>query len=309
MLDVQRLDVIEVKNTLGEGVQWNAQDQSVWWTDIQESRLYRLQWPSRELEVFDMPERLCAFAFTDQADCIIAAFASGFALYDYRAGQILWQKVLLSADSGMRFNDGRIDRHGRFWAGTMVEVGSEDARAALYRLDPDGEVHCMADGIQISNGCSWSADDTRFYFADSPRRTIYSYDYDADSGAIGNRQVFARTLMNRYPDGATVDAEGYLWSAQWRGARVERYAPNGRSAGVVPLPVSQATCVAFGGKDMDLLFVTSARDSLPEWTLGRERFAGGLFVFKTPFRGLADSRFAAGALLEVQLHEAKLHSA
>jgi len=297
MLEVQLLDVIEVNNTLGEGVQWNARDRSVWWTDIQECRLYRLSWPGRELEVFETPERLCAFAFTDSADCIVAAFASGFALYDYRRGQILWQKTLLAPGSGMRFNDGKVDRQGRFWAGTMVEDGSDRCDAGLFRLDSDGSVTEVAKGIRISNGACWSPDADTFYFADSPSRNLYRYDFDAEKGEISNRRLFARTMMHRYPDGATVDSQGYLWSAQWRGARVERYSPDGRSAGCIPLPVSQSTCATFGGENMDLLFVTSARDELPEWTLGRERLAGSLFVCKTPFRGIEDTRFSTQKLL------------
>lgn len=300
MLEVELLDIIEVSNTLGEGVQWNARDRSVWWTDIQACKLYRLQWPSRELEVFDTPERLCAFAFTDRENCIVAAFESGFALYDYQRGEILWQKMLLPENSGMRFNDGRIDRQGRFWAGTMVEDDTRCAEgsAGLFRLEADGTVKTMERDIQISNGCSWSPDGNHFYFADSPRRNIYRYDFDAATGEIANRRLFARTMINRYPDGATVDMEGHLWSAHWRGARVERYSPDGRSAGAVTLPVSQPTCAAFGGEEMDLLFVTSARDSLPEWTLGREPLAGNLFVLQTPFRGLRDPQFNVAELLE-----------
>lgn len=300
MLDVQLIDIIDVENTLGEGVQWNHRDNSVWWTDIQECRLYRLQWPGRELEVFETPERLCAFAFTDRDNCIVAAFESGFALFDYRQGEVLWQKTLLPENSGMRFNDGRIDRQGRFWAGTMVEDDSRcaDGSAGLFRLDADGSVTQVAGDIQISNGCAWDPQSEHFYFADTPRRKLYRYDFDAETGNISNRRLFARTPMHRYPDGATVDAEGNLWSAQWRGARVERYDADGRSLGAVTLPVSQTTCVAFGGENMDLLFVTSARESLSEWTLDRERCAGGLFVLQTPFRGLQDPVFDSSALLE-----------
>ncbi|WP_346839549.1 SMP-30/gluconolactonase/LRE family protein [Microbulbifer sp. SAOS-129_SWC] len=298
MLEVELLDVIEVGNTLGEGVQWNARDQSVWWTDIQACRLYRLGWPDCQLEVFETPERLCAFAFTDRRDCIIAAFASGFALYDYRRAEVLWQKTLLAEDCGMRFNDGGIDRQGRFWAGTMVEDGSPRADAGLFRLEHDGSLTQLAGELQISNGCSWDAQGSTFYFADSPRREIYRYEFDSATGELSQRQLFARTMMNRYPDGATVDSEGYLWSAQWRGARVERYAPDGSGAGAVTLPASQITCAAFGGPEMDLLFVTSARDELPQWTLDRERFAGSLFILQTPFRGVEDALFAAADLYD-----------
>ncbi|WP_295800141.1 SMP-30/gluconolactonase/LRE family protein [uncultured Microbulbifer sp.] len=298
MLEVQRIDAIEVGNTLGEGVLWNSKEQSVWWTDIHECKLYRLTWPGRELEVFDTPERLCAFAFTDRDDCIVAAFETGFALYDYRRGQILWQKTLLEKGSGLRFNDGKIDRQGRFWAGTMAEDGREDAAGVLYCLEPNGVVSEQEKNVFISNGCCWDVDSSHFYFADSPRRSIYRYKFDARRGDLGERELFARTMFGIYPDGATVDADGYLWSAQWRGARIQRYTPDGKLAGAVPVPVSQPTCVTFGGANMDLMFVTTAKESLNEWTLDREWQAGNLFVFKTPFKGIMGFRFSTVQLLQ-----------
>ncbi|WGL16065.1 SMP-30/gluconolactonase/LRE family protein [Microbulbifer bruguierae] len=298
MLEVQRIDAIEVGNTLGEGVLWNSTEQSVWWTDIHECKLYRLTWPGRELEVFDTPERLCAFAFTDRENCIVAAFESGFALFDYRRGKILWQKTLLQKGSGLRFNDGKIDRQGRFWAGTMAEDGRDSAAGILYCLEPNGIVSEQEKNIHISNGCCWDVNSSHFYFADSPRRSIYRYKFDARRGDLSERELFARTMFGVYPDGATVDADGYLWSAQWRGARVQRYAPDGNLAGAIPVPVSQPTCVTFGGPDMNLMFVTTAKESLNEWTLDREWQAGNLFVFRTPFKGVMGFRFNTSQILQ-----------
>lgn len=308
MPEVQHIDAIDVGNTLGEGVLWNSKEQSVWWTDIHECKLYRLTWPGRKLEVFDTPERLCAFAFTDRDHCIIAVFETGFALFDYRDGHILWQRTLLQKGSGLRFNDGKVDREGRFWAGTMVESGVEpgvesesdsaEPKGVLYCLEPNGVVSEQERNISISNGCCWDVNSSHFYFADSPRRSIYRYKFDARRGTIRQRELFARTKLGSYPDGATVDAEGYLWSAQWGGARVQRYAPDGGLAGSVALPVSQPSCVTFGGKNMDLMFVTSARESLNEWTLDREPQAGNLFVLQTPFKGAQGFRFDTSQLLE-----------
>ncbi|WP_226703925.1 SMP-30/gluconolactonase/LRE family protein [Microbulbifer elongatus] len=297
MLDVERIDAIQVNNTLGEGVLWNSRESSVWWTDIHEKKLYRLTWPERELEVFDTPERLCAFAFTDLDNCIVAAFETGFALYDYRQEKVLWKKSVLQKGGGIRFNDGKIDRQGRFWAGTMAEDGREEAAGILYCLDSNGVVSQHAQNIHISNGCCWDVSSSHFYFADSPRRSIYRYKFDPRRGDLGERELFARTALGIYPDGATVDSEGYLWSAQWRGARIQRYSPEGKLAGAIPVPVSQPTCVTFGGANMDLMFVTSARESLHEWTLDRERLAGSLLVFKTPFKGVIGFRFSTTQLL------------
>ncbi|MFV8781311.1 SMP-30/gluconolactonase/LRE family protein [Microbulbifer sp. SA54] len=298
MLEVQRIDGIEVGNTLGESVLWNSREHSVWWTDIEACKLYRLSWPGRELEVFETPERLCAFAFTDRDDCIVAAFESGFALFDYRQGKVLWQKTLLEKGSGLRFNDGKVDREGRFWVGTMVTAATDEPAGVLYCLEPSGVVSEHARDIFISNGCCWDLNSSHFYFADSKRRIIYRYKFDARRGDISQREVFARTMIGRYPDGATVDSEGYLWSAQWGGARIQRYAPDGHLAGAIPVPVSQPTSVTFGGPDMNLMFVTSAKQGLNEWNLAREWQAGHLFVLETPFKGALGFRFSTTQLLE-----------
>lgn len=303
MLEVQRIATINVGNTLGEGVLWNTRDQSVWWTDIQECQLYRLTWPEQRLEIFDTPERLCAFAFTDRDDCIIAAFETGFALFDYRREKVLWRHTLLQQGSGLRFNDGKVDRQGRFWAGTMVEDGSEEPEGALYCLEPNGMVSEHLRDIHIANGCCWDVASSHFYLADSKRRSIFRYRFDARRGDLSERQLFARTMAGQYPDGATVDVDNYLWSANWRGARVQRYTPDGDIAGAVPLPVSQPTCVAFGGPNLDLMFVTSARESISEWALAREPEAGDLFVFQTPFKGVLGFRFDSSLILDAAIHK------
>ncbi|WP_226663689.1 SMP-30/gluconolactonase/LRE family protein [Microbulbifer aggregans] len=298
MLEVKRIDGIEVGNTLGASVLWNSKEHSVWWTDIEACKLYRLSWPERELEVFTTPERLCAFAFTDRDDCIVAAFETGFALFDYRQGKVLWRHTLLEKGSGLRFNDGKVDRQGRFWVGTMVVGGAEDPAGTLYCLEPNGIVSEHARDIFVSNGCCWDLNSSHFYFADSKRRTIYRYKFDARRGDISHREVFARTMIGRYPDGATVDSEGHLWSAQWGGARIQRYSPDGHLAGAIPVPVSQPTSVTFGGPEMNLMFVTSAKQGLNEWNLAREWQAGSLFVFETPFKGALGFRFSTTQLLE-----------
>jgi sugar lactone lactonase YvrE len=287
----QLVEVIEVRNTLGEGVLWNAQDQSVWWTDIQEKKLFRFHWETKELESYETPERLCSFGFIEGERRLIAAFESGLALYDYQEHTIKWLYRLDTGLAGIRFNDGRVDHQGRFWAGTMVEGESSSADARLYRVDANHQVSRQQDNITISNAICWSPDSTRFYFADSAPQTIYVYDFDAHSGAISKRRVFAETTADSYPDGAIVDNEGYLWCAHWGGGCVVRYAPDGKQSSTLKVPASQPTCVAFGGQDMDLLFVTSAREALSDEILAREPQAGNLFVFQLPVKGMPASHY------------------
>jgi L-arabinonolactonase len=145
--------------------------------------------------------------------------------------------------------------------------------------------------IQISNGICVSPDSRYFYFADSPRRVIYRYEFEADSGCLGARTVFAHTPDGAFPDGAAIDADGCLWSALWGAGRVVRYTPGGCVDTILPIPTCQPSCVAFGGRDLSDLFVTSARDGLSKQALAQEPEAGHLFVFRTCHVGLVESRF------------------
>ena len=184
-----------------------------------------------------------------------------------------------------RLNDGRVDRQGRFWIGGMVEDPARPSAARLYRIG-QGRIAPQLDGLGIANGLCWSPDGTVCYFADSRQKVIWRFAFDPDRGTLSDRQEFARPPAGA-PDGATVDAEGYVWSALWGGGSVVRYAPDGRLDRVVTVPVSQPTCVAFGGPELDLLFVTSAATGLG----GSETGAGDLFVYNAQVRGLPESRF------------------
>jgi len=287
--------IISVGNTLGESVLWNVETQSLWWTDIQERRLYRFDWDSQSLTQLALPERLCSFGFVAGSECLIAAFESGFALYDPRDGKVAWLARPELNRPGMRLNDGRVDRQGRFWAGSMAETAANTGKAHLYCVDETGRAHCRESGITISNSICWSPDSTRFYFADSPRRTIWQYAFDAASGSISDRRVFVETPDGAFPDGASVDAEGFLWSAQWGAGRIVRYAPDGCIERVLEVPASQPSCIAFGGPNLDLLFVTTAREGLKEEALKREISAGDVYVYDIGVVGLPEGRFLFGS--------------
>ena len=286
------IESLKVKNTLGEGIIWDAASACVWWTDIDGSKLYRYQSEDKQLDHWTTPERLGSFALVSDSEFLICGFASGFAYFNPHSGELQWLEKIEQNNPGTRLNDGRADRQGRFWAGSMVESGDRSA-GALYCFDQQLQVASKVSGLTISNGLCWSPDSTVMYHTDTPSRRIHAYDFDAATGAIANQRCLVRTEKGCFPDGSSVDAEGYIWNAQWGASQVVRYSPEGEVDFVLPLPVSQPTCVAFGGPRLDRLFVTSATQGFDEQTLSAEPEAGNVLVFQTNISGIADARFTA----------------
>jgi L-arabinonolactonase len=283
--------IISAANVLGEGVLWDDAAGVLWWTDIQSSELLRFDWGSQRLQRNALPHRLGSFGLIQDSSDIIAAFANGIALYHPEGGALQWISQPAAAHPHLRFNDGRVDRQGRFWTGTMIEKESATADAALYCVTANGATVEHEYGLRITNGICSSPDGRRLYLADSPRAIIYCYDLDPDSGTLLHRRMFARTTGGAFPDGANVDEHGCVWSAQWGGSRVVRYTPDGKVDQVLEVPVSQPTCVAFGGPDRDLLFVSSARDGLSAAQLAQQPHAGDVLVYRVQSRGLPEPRF------------------
>ena len=288
---VQLVDVLSVQNILGEGVLWNVRTARLWWTDIQGRCLFRYDPITRTLDRIETPERAGSFAFVAGDDRLIVAFESGLALFNPSNRSVEWLYRLERGAVPIRFNDGRTDRQGRFWAGTMVEGDGLPPLGRLHCIDRKGRVSVHPDPVHISNALCTSPDGSRLYFADSPLQTIFTYDLDGNSGFLTNRRVFARTPKGEYPDGANVDRDGFVWNAHWGAGRIVRYAQDGTIDRVVEVPASQSSCIAFGGPDLNLLFVTSARDGLKEDALLRQPSAGNLFVYRTDVTGLPDADF------------------
>ncbi len=294
-MNAQPAAIIESGDLLGEGVLWDADTQSLWWTDIEGRRLHHLDWTTRDHRIFETPERLCSFALTDRESVLLAAFETGIARFAPGSQQLRWLDRPLQPGSGIRFNDGRTDRSGRFWTGTMRERGAATlASGSLYSFDLRQGLRAHAQDIEISNSICFSPDGMQSYWADSARHRIYTAALDSTAGSLGSVGAFADTAPGSSPDGANVDATGRIWNAQWGGSRVVCYSPGGDIERELLLPVSQPTCIAFGGPDMNLLFVTSARDELSDAELAAQPLAGHLFVYETDVRGLSDARFILG---------------
>lgn len=279
------LTSIPSQNILGENVLWHHTEQAIYWIDIEAALLQRYDLASAEFSVFALPQRIGSFAFLQdgpQQDFqLIAAFAEGFALYNPQTKALKWLSQPELHLAGHRFNDGRVNRQGEFWAGTMVENAAiSDTQAALYRLEPTGQAQQVIGSLCISNGLCWSLDGRTLYHADSPKHQINQYPYDVATGSVGEPSIFAQTPDNAHPDGSTIDAAGYLWNAHWGAGKVLRYRPDGSIDLELSLPVSQPSSVAIGGPNLDLLFITSSRLGLSKVQLAQQPLAGNLFIYQ-----------------------------
>ncbi|MBF0277063.1 MAG: SMP-30/gluconolactonase/LRE family protein [SAR324 cluster bacterium] len=282
--------VVDAKNKLGEVPVWCPREQALYWIDIEGCLLQRFIPELGEVKVWKMPERIGSFAIRETGGLIVA-FASGFAFYDLETEKIQWLSKPESHIPRNRFNDGKCDRNGRFWAGTMDDQLSEHT-AALYCYNPDGTVQQRLKDVGISNSLAWSPENDKFYFADTLDGSIYVFDYDHDSGQIANKRVFATTEEQPgVPDGSTIDEEGYLWNAQWDGWRLVRYAPSGEINQIVDLPVQKPTSCMFGGANLDTLYVTSAIWDLSSEQLKKQPHAGGVLAIDVGVKGLPEPRF------------------
>ena len=275
------LKVIPCQCQLGEGVLWHQEQQAIYWIDIEKSELFRYFVASEIMEKFTLPQRIGSFVFTPIDDQIIAAFEQGIARYNLKSSELEWISQPEQHISGNRFNDGKADRQGRFWAGTMVEKATTSAqKASLYCVDHQLNCHKKIENFSISNGLCWNKAGDILYHADSPSRKIFQYDFCIKTAVISNKRIFATTYNSTFPDGSTVDAQDYLWNAQWGGSKVVRYDSNGNIDFSISLPVSQPSCVAIGGPNLDWLIITSAKQGLPEHKLLLEPLAGNVFIYQ-----------------------------
>ncbi|MDU0356460.1 SMP-30/gluconolactonase/LRE family protein [Paraglaciecola aquimarina] len=283
---------LPVANTLGEGVIWDHNSQTTYWTDIQNNVLYSWKFAATSVQQYPCPERLGCFGFTSEHGWLICAFETGFAFFHPISGQTEWIAKIESDLLHTRLNDGRVDRQGRFWAGTMMQdegVDESKHKAALYRLEHDKSVTRVIDQVKVSNGLCWSPKGDVMYFADSPTQTISQSRLDILTGEIGPLTDFAHTNNEVFPDGSCVDSEGCIWNAQWGSSTVKRYSPEGKVLLVLDTPCLQPTCVAFGGPNLQHLIVTSARQNINSVHINAEPANGDVFVFQTPYTGLQES--------------------
>jgi sugar lactone lactonase YvrE len=222
---------------------------------------------------------------------LLLAAQNGIVHYDVKRGRRLPFAHPEEARPGNRYNDGKCDRRGRLWIGSL-DMGAAPNRGSLFRVDPDGTAHRMDSGFTVANGLGFSPDDQRLYFVDSGRRTVYVYDFDLARGQIAHRRPFIELAEGEgIPDGLTVDAQGFVWVAIFDGWTLIRYDPDGRVALRVPLPVPRPTSCCFGDHDLRTLYITSASVRLPEQALADAPLSGALFACAPGMAGLPETPF------------------
>lgn len=281
---------VHSQNALGEGPVWSQGEGALYWVDIHKKLLQRWVPSSDNIESWLMPSEIGSLAIRKSGGCLVA-LRDGFAFVDLDSGLVTPICDLEEDLPFTRFNDGKCDRRGRFWAGTMDEV-FPNRRGSLYRLGEDGKCVKVRGNVGISNGLGWSPDNKTFYYTDSSAHAIFAYSYDHDSGHISNERIFVKTPENYVPDGLTVDSDGFIWSAKWDGWKIVRYAPSGRIDLEIPMPVQRPTSCIFGGKNLNKLFITTASIDLGAEELKQQPLAGNVFVVETDAVGLAEPWFA-----------------
>jgi len=291
-LEITHLLTLPVQNQLGEGVIWDEAANCILWTDIESAKLYQYYVETEELVQVSLPERLGSFGLTGTENELICAFASGFALFNIKTHKLNWIEKVETDNPGTRMNDGRVDRNGRFWAGSMVEdeaIATE--KGALYSLGQELKSVRHLTNIQISNGLCWSPDGKIMYFADSPTHKIIAFDSTVQLSDTTPSKTLTETNEDHFPDGSTVDKFGNIWNALWGSGKLVCYSPEGEKLQEVSVPVSQPSCISIGGPNLDWLIVTSA-SQLSEQQKQQEPNAGNLFIYQlSQSIGLPESRF------------------
>lgn len=287
--------VVDLKTTLGEGPLWDVAQQSLYWIDSADGRIFRSTAHGERIRAWEVGQKIGSMALTRDGDSALVALQDGLWRMEFSTGELTLLAEIEADLPHNRLNDGKVDRAGRFIFGSMDTL-EESASGKLYSYSPDGSLTVLDEGITVSNGPCFSPDGSILYFADTWTGEIWAYDYDLSTGAASNRRTFAAvdTSSGGAADGATVDADGYLWQALVYGGKIIRYAPDGSVDRVIDFPVRKPTSVTFGGPDLDVLYVTSmAKPPLPRFP-GDGQLRGSLFAIRgLGVHGIPEPRFGA----------------
>jgi len=279
----------DVAGVLGEGPYWRPEDETLIWADVPRGLLHLTRVQLAETTTIELDAVSAAFPAVGGG--ILTAGGHRLTLRATRPGEGWAGRIIAEAPArdGVQFNDAAVDPAGRVWVGSM-DIKEKEPLGTLYRLDTGGTLTPVVKGATVSNGIGWSPDGTRMYYNDSPLRRIDMFDYDQATGeAFGGRMFADLSGADGFPDGLTVDADGYVWVAMFAGGALRRFTPAGHQDAVLPLPVSQPTSCAFGGPGMADLFVTTAYRDLTEAQRAAEPLAGRLLRLRPGPVGLPSS--------------------
>ena len=283
--------LFDTKALLGEGPIWDVRTQTLYWIDILNKRVYA------EGNILAQLDDFIGCIAPRQNGGIILAQRFGFAglevdpVISSPQGKLTPLASPENEPTNNRFNDGKCDPRGRFLAGTM-DMGESDPTGSLYSFDGKSVTKLLGN-VTISNGMTWSPDHKTFYYIDTPTREVKAFDYDLETGAIANPRVAVRVTESLgWPDGMTSDMQGNLWIAMWGGAQVTKWNPNtGELLEQIPVPAKNVSSCIFGGKNLNELYLTSARKGLDEATLAEYPLTGGVFRLETNVEGMPTFEF------------------
>lgn len=285
--------VLDIKTTLGEGPIWDAESQRLHWVDSRDGRIFRSTYDGAELRAWEVGEQIGSMAIYEDGSSFLTALKSGLYKVDIQSGEKTLLAETREDQTRSRLNDGKVDRQGRFIVGSM-DMREEDPLGNLYSYSPDGELKILDTGMTCSNGPCFSPDGKVLYFSDTWTGEIWRYKYDPETGDVSDRRVFAQVDNSKggAADGATVDSEGFLWQALVYSGIIVRYAPDGSIDRTIEMPVLKTTSLAFGGPDLDILYVTSmAKPPLPRFPEDGQ-LRGALFrITDTGVTGIPEPRF------------------
>jgi len=297
MSEINAEHYLAVGAELGEGPIWDLSQSAGWWVDILGKKLFRLTPGSGDAqptnESWDVGQ-MVGTVVPRASGGVMLAVADGFAEFDIESGELTIVADPESDKPENRFNDGKCDPAGRFWAGTM-RIDESKNSGSLYSLDSDHNVtKRLGDDIGVSNGIVWSSNSKRMYFIDSPRRCIYGFDYEVETGEISNQSIVMQTPEELgYPDGMAIDESDQLWVAFWGGWCVAQICPTeGKVLAKISVPAEKVTACAFGGPNFEDLLITTASVGLSDEEKSQQPHAGDLFVAKPGVQGATFAAFA-----------------
>jgi sugar lactone lactonase YvrE len=284
--------LVHVGNEMGETPIWIPEEKALYWVDAAKAIVYRYDPATGGYQSFtpELPVRaLCRRA----SGGWLIVTNTGLAFWEQQTNTCEFLVDPYADNPDVQFNDGMIDRQGRLVVGSFNQTHLGAPDGSLYRFDPDRSLHKLDSRLVLSNGIAVSPDSKTLYVSEMFAGKITAYDYDADAGTVSNRRVFVNIPKeNGMPDGVIVDSQGFVWTAHWDGWRVTRYDPDGTLERTIMLPVKIATCIGFGGEDMDELYITTAWYSLTDQEKREQPFAGDLFRVKTDVQGLVEPQFS-----------------
>lgn len=286
--------VVDAGNQLGETPLWCPRSRKLWWIDIEVPTLQSFSPETGKYDRFRFSSTFLGSLALNGAGGFLVALDNTLNHFDPVTRETRTLAAVEPPTAGTRLNDGRCDRRGRFWVGTM-DAAIARPLGSFYRVEPSGRATRMFGDIIVTNSVATSPDDRTLYMSDTRRFVIWAFDLDPDDGVLSNRRVFADySNVPGRPDGACVDSEGCLWNAVFAGRRVVRYTPAGKLDRVIEVPVTNPTCVCFGGDDLDILFISTATKMIPAAQLAQEPLAGALLACRVGAKGLPEPMFGGG---------------